>query len=87
MFIKESLRAERRNEHNKTITENEFVTSEDKGSQRVCTKTLNAHVDKKGKKVHFWIFFFITVGGDFHFFHDLQPCLNSEDTTTVASGN
>lgn len=86
MFIKESLRAERRNEHNKTITENEFVTSEDKG-WGVCTKTRNAHVDKKGKKVHFWIFFFITVGGDFHFFHDLQPCLNGEDTTTVASGN
>lgn len=82
MFIKESLRAERRNEHNKTITENEFVTSEDKGSQRVCTKTLNAHV-----KSTFLDFFFITVGGDFHFFHDLQPCLNGEDTTTVASGN
>lgn len=51
----------------------------------MCTKTRNAHVDKKGKKVHFWIFFFITVGGDFHFFHDLQPCLNGEDMIRLQS--
>lgn len=59
MFIKESLRAERRNEHNKTITENEFVTSEDKG-WGVCTKTRNAHVDKKGKKKYIFGFFFLS---------------------------